>query len=228
MPFEPPYRPFTSGDLVLARADGRNGLVEFFRAGQAVPAGRDTPLTPDDFDDFLVPEADLASASRAFHAAVRRLPKSADLFDPQHPPAFRRQRRGKAVLAWSAFGEGPCVHVSLAGIDEPAAMRQVAEKSADEDDPPGPATAAQRHSKVRSMIGSELRWLFRHRRVTAVRARVQFWRPAGDGFAPCPAPWEWADDSGAAWQAYHPKREYTDLDVPVDGPFQPTQGVTDA
>jgi hypothetical protein len=213
MPFDPPYLAFAPGHFVLGRAGGREALLSFLTATSGVPPDASTPALVDELDDFVVPDDALrCPVSRAFHAALRRQPDFADLFDPRRPRAFRDQRRGKALLAWAAFGGGPPVHVSLAGLDDVAAMREVVAKNAAEDDPQGPARPDQRDTKRRSAIGSELRWLYRRRRMTAVRSAVQFWRPVARGFEPCPPPWEWPGDCGAAWNDYLPRREHSDDD----------------
>lgn len=217
MTFDPPYRRFEPGDLVFGTPGGRARLIAFFRESGLLPGGFAGPVSVEDLADFLAPAAALDPPSAAFHAAVRGHPKYADVFDPAHPAGFRERRHGKAALYWVAFAGGPRAHVSLAGLDDARRMRDVAEKSAEEDVPQGAfdadaAAPLTRFTKGRSAIGAELRWLYRHRHTSAVRERVQFWRPDGSGFAPCPPPWEWADEIGAAWQRYHPKREYTDAD----------------
>lgn len=220
MSFAPPFRQFQFGDLVFGSAEHATGLLNYFQVSAHTTDPLPTPTLARDLADFLAHAESVDPMSAAFHAAVRRHPKYHEVFDPTHPEEFRNRHHGKAALCWATLDGGPFAHYSLAGFDITEAMRAVTEKASEDDNPQGkfdPLTQAPltRYTKSRSSVGAELRWLFRHRRVTSVQRQVQFWRPTSEGYEPCGPPWEWPDEVGKAWDLYHPTRTYTDADYPM-------------
>ncbi|MCR6650961.1 MAG: hypothetical protein NVV73_05405 [Cellvibrionaceae bacterium] len=114
------------------------------------------------------------------------------------------------------------VHFVLDGLN----MCETATKTYYEmDQPRGRSDGAE--DKIRSITGSELRWIYRHRNVPRVQQRIQFWyRGNGQNFVPVSPPWEDGNrfsarprtSSGApstgpqvswksAWSWYHPTNE---------------------
>lgn len=114
------------------------------------------------------------------------------------------------------------VHFVLDGLN----MCETATKTYYEmDQPRGKSEGAE--DKIRSITGSELRWIYRHRNAPRVQQRIQFWyRGNGQNFLPVPPPWEDSNrfsarprtSSGAqaagpqvswksAWSWYHPTNE---------------------
>jgi hypothetical protein len=226
MPFEPPFRQYQPGDLVFGPLEHSGGLIAFFRASRWLPAAYLGPVAHDDLADFVAPAASVDPLSAAFHAAARAERKFQEVFDLDLPARFRDRQRAKAGLYWCSIGGGPFAHYSLGGASDIAAMRDIVEKKADDDAPPGkfdPVVHAPitRFTKSRSATGAELRWLYRHRQVAAVRGRVQFWRQDGDLYIPCPPPWDWPGEVGAAWMTYVPTRVYIDADYPTQFTQQP-------
>lgn len=71
--------------------------------------------------------------------------------------------------------------------------------------------------KSRDIIGSELRWIYRHREDPNVKKSVRFWY----AFKPCCAPWDPRFDivtkSGMAdlWKLYKPKKEFGPRYLPL-------------
>jgi hypothetical protein len=234
MSFEAPYSRFTPGDLVYGLPDGRARLIDVFRS-RGWCTGRTEVLEVDALDGSAAAPAALLPALHEFRDVVRAHPKYGEALDPSHPREFRQRTLAKAGLYWATLVAGRNVHYSLAGLDSVTRMRAIAGKSAPGEDIPvggfdgtrdAPLT---RYTKSRSGVGAELRWIFRHQNVPAVRARIQFWRPrdAPPGEASetsalhvhCPPPWEWDDESGAAWQAYRPKRFHSPDDYEEGQPI---------
>ncbi|MEM7449643.1 MAG: hypothetical protein AAF355_15515 [Myxococcota bacterium] len=134
---------------------------------------------------------------------------------PVHRPA-RIRRACKGGIEWILQpGNERHIHFILEGIDHQA----VVEKNARDDNTQvtGYLTPQLRfiedpNLKIRNYTGSELRWIFRHRRDPRVQAKVQFWRYVGwrsvwggDSYVPCPPPWEKGPNK-KYWDWYEQRR----------------------
>lgn len=134
-------------------------------------------------------------------------------------PAFNSviRRKCKFGLYWAIKG-GHTIHFCLDGLS----MAAIAGKRFKDDQPRGKPSSKQESSKVRAVTGSELRWIYRHRKVKEVQECVQFWsskRPVGP-------PWDEPDMQEMVngtyvkwkvlWAAYKPAREPLTLELEVN------------
>ncbi|WP_431689155.1 hypothetical protein [Hahella sp. NBU794] len=93
--------------------------------------------------------------------------------------------KSKFGIEWTIRKNRGHIHFVLDGMN----MAEVATKTYLELDLP--KGKADSDLKIRSITGSELRWIYRNRNVKAVQDRVQFWFSGGkSNFSPVSPPWE--------------------------------------
>ncbi|MEM7449640.1 MAG: hypothetical protein AAF355_15500 [Myxococcota bacterium] len=132
---------------------------------------------------------------------------------------WRIRKACKGGIEWALQDGNRChIHFLLQGIDQERVVRKNGMKDT------GPGTFflnVDKHDKLaepyeiksRNYTGSELRWIFPHRRDPRVQAKVQFWKRTGFRFqrdqryryVPCPPPWE-KGPNVKYWRWYAQKR----------------------
>jgi hypothetical protein len=178
------------------------------------------------WQDLIAPAASVDPLSAAFHAAARAERKFQEVFDLDLPAWFRDRQRAKAGLYWCSIGGGPFAHYSLGGASRhcrDARYRRKEGRRRRASWEIRPRRPRPDHPVHQVTIGHRCRTslVYRHRQVAAVRGRVQFWRQDGDLYIPCPPPWDWPGEVGAAWMTYVPTRVYIDADYPTQFTQQP-------
>lgn len=230
MPFKQPWREFQPGDLVYgieACVMGGKARATYIGAWKAEALPENTP--PARVDAYRVlrreqsaePEAPWERSMKEtllthpkYKAAVL---ETAERSSPELNSLVRKKDKGG--LYWATLVAGKHVHFILDGLN----MESVIHKSFTKKSLPAFATkgkagklqydrpATEGQQKIRSITGSELRWVFRHREHENVEAFVQFWR---DG-EPCVPPWKhWVhtdpktyeqSEISAMWNHYQPR-----------------------
>lgn len=124
------------------------------------------------------------------------------------------QHKDKGGLYWATLVAGKHVHFVLDGVELPTVVKKNFKgKNSD--------SAAGATTKNRSITGSELRWVYRHRQVKEIQTYIQFWF---GGEACCP-PWvslpsfstkdgstQWSTEQEAVslWATYKPRSAQVD------------------
>ena len=108
------------------------------------------------------------------------------------------RKKSKGGISWVIHYTPGHVHFCLHGLD----MLQVVGKSHNRDVPSGHSDV-KLEVKQRSITGAELRWIFRNRNNSLVKARIQFWNiiDGEDGFKAVIPPWE-TPEHILIWKGY--------------------------
>lgn len=237
MPFNPPFKStFRAGDLIYGIRDERTQLVMALGVAHVQASGdfARAPMTVDQLDiekSQTIPES--VEMWRRFHADIgkhrkyqtyTRVTNNGQISDiilqtTDYNPytvdsAIRR--KCKFGLYWTIKNKFH-IHFCLDGLR----MAQITRKNSRTDEPAG-RKPTEDEGKLRAVTGAELRWIYRHRNVVAVREHVQFWqnnRPVGP-------PWDeperqevvdkqyvrWRD----LWASYKPSKLAVQLELDTD------------
>jgi hypothetical protein len=166
----------------------------------------------------------------AFRGFVEHHP----LYDPR-PISERRwrhlrvRRACKAGIEWVISDLSPCdrqlnpnptVHFLLEGLNLEEVVHKSHYRDTNEPVPPRnvgmgecvrhfinpPHNTKGQEGKQRSITGSELRWIYRHRNDPRVQARVQFRDGTFENYYTCGPPWD-SPEGARLWSEYHPRSE---------------------
>jgi hypothetical protein len=233
MPFEQKpngWRDWQSGDLIYGVADARTALMKHFRK----QSGKSDLgwSTIDQFDlgdnglngsglkydrDFI--EA-LKSHPKYQSAVGKKLDWDAKRGITDHDQPELEKHGSAAAVTAVADAKRKCkggldyitryttkhIHFCLDEIVMDTVVNKSYASKRAVDLPVGKSNRDQ-YDKVRSVTGSELRWVYRNRFDQRVAQGIQFWF----NDAQCPAPWldnnhsDWID----AWKQYHPATEWS-------------------
>jgi hypothetical protein len=198
MPFTPPFRDaLAPGDLVYGLSGPRSRWIDLMRADETQYCTIDSYGGSSSNRRFLNMVGIRPPNQQDFSLFLKNHPRYGVIFDidrGMHGEHIDHNRKKcKAGLGWIASQQkmGFAVHFILDEID----MSEVIEKRPNANCGVG----------VRSVTGSELRWVYRNRHVPAVRNCVQFWR----NNQPVVPPWMFSSSPSRKidWSAYVPKGE---------------------
>lgn len=205
MPFFGEPRKFVPGDLVYGieadhRGKGRKQYVDRVNGPFSLQKGESKYDNPRRIDHYRVlatekmvrPDQPQSEDEKSFLEALEKHPKYKSAIDaPKLNEPLRHKDKGG--LYWATMLQQKYVHFILDGLDLAAVVNK-SFTGKNGDSPPG----AQH--KNRSITGSELRWVYRHREVPAVQERIQFWF----NLQPCPPPWS-TEEGSKLWATYKPR-----------------------
>lgn len=238
MPFQKPWRPYNSGDLLYGLADPRGELAVWLGADDLHTIDQYEIASIDRGNAGIVFDPDFVNALKGHpktQIIVQLADKWADLTNDAHwlqaPPLMLgiAKRKCKGGLNWIIHNTFRHIHFCLAELDLVAAATKSYDGSSGgtADSPQGKAdpAAIAWYRKERSITGSELRWVYRNRNDGFVQDQVQFWRKRVSWdvisgtrtntteWYQCQPPWA---DPGypkvrSAWAAYQPTKEWPDI-----------------
>jgi hypothetical protein len=233
MPFHRPWRTYEPGDLIYGLRANREELANHL--------GADGVYTIEQYDNFRVDRGNGFLFDPDFIQALDKHPKYSSVLDydlidtavnsnwANEPvrAAAAAKRKAKAGLDWITNNTDRHIHFSLDGIDMvsvPAkSFAGVPPAGLARDFPQGKAPDGLAwDKKERSITGSELRWVYRHKDNPRVSAQIQFWNKTGitpsediqvaeDIWRPCSPPWSDPSQSAqvhTAWARYVPTNPY--------------------
>lgn len=246
---------FVLGDLIYGLSHQRGGLSLYFALNDPGSPSMDemgqVPITVDQYRTSSMeqfskkPKANWKQFLRdnerhlkygRYMRAIRAYNNNEEAFndatDNEAKVNSAWRAKSKFGMEWVISNETGRIHFVLNDIDMGAVVTKTHEyRSPDSgnilawDFPRGKSGEDDQETKIRTITHSELRWVYRHRRIPAVRERVQFWRGSGalvmgfpENWTPVGAPWNdhitqvtlpsgKQISSQAAWRLYRPQRE---------------------
>jgi len=228
MPFQRPWRNYVADDLLYGLAQQRAEFANHIGAQAQCTIDQYEIATADRGRAGIRHDPAFVAALSAhgkYNTAVAHADVGWDLTDQDHwnqdwlRMAAVAKRKCKGGLDWITHNTTRHIHFCLDGLDLVAAASKSYDGSSGgvADAPVGKAPIGMDvYTKARSITGAELRWVYRNRNNSRVRAQVQFWRRkvswAGGvrttvGWEQCPPPWNDVGASAevrAAWAAYSP------------------------